>query len=401
MKKKTMGIIVLLVVIVSTLFSGCGNKNETNHKTATVFLIGNRACNAPVNLSSETVRTAAANTVYSYGMTSAIAIDGFPEIDFSYSYELPKQYANANRQKLEADAEVKTLSLLSELYSIKAVDPEADVLESLRLAVRSLSAVDDSYEKNIVVIDSGLNTTGILNFCNNIITAEPSQVAEELESKSAIPDFSGVKVLWMQMGDVCEPQQSLSPAQLVNLKNIWSAIIEKTGGVLEIHDDPTSKATEKTEYPKVSTIDLPKETPIAYEAKNDFTEPQFLSEEQCQFLGDSDVYVNPEKVYETVSPIAEYMINKPTFKILLIGTTAGDTDNFVTEDLSRRRAEAVKATLIELGVSEKNIISCGLGSSDPWHIYGVGIEGPLAAQNRKVVLIDADSDTAQEIIGKN
>ena len=49
----------------------------------------------------------------------------------------------------------------------------------------------------------------------------------------------------------------------------------------------------------------------------------------------------------------------------------------------------MRQTLASLGANADQLIARGLGSRDPWHIPGVGTEGALAAQNRKVVLIDA------------
>ena len=84
----------------------------------------------------------------------------------------------------------------------------------------------------------------------------------------------------------------------------------------------------------------------------------------------------------------------------MTGTTAGDTENNYVKELSTARANAVKRTLVDLGVSESRIKAIGLGNADPWHIEGVGTTGPLAAQNRKVVIIDADSPLGRDLIEK-
>ena len=66
--------------------------------------------------------------------------------------------------------------------------------------------------------------------------------------------------------------------------------------------------------------------------------------------------------------------------------------------LSQERADAVKNTLVELGVDASRITSVGMGSSDPWHIPNAGYDGAAASANRKVVLIDIRSTTAQTIL---
>lgn len=131
-----------------------------------------------------------------------------------------------------------------------------------------------------------------------------------------------------------------------------------------------------------------------------FNEPQFLSEEQVKFIGDSEQCINEASAIEVIAPIADYMVVHPDFELLLIGTTAGDETTDYSIRLSKARADTVKSTLISLGVPEERILTLGLGSSDPWHIYGVGtgMNDPMAAFNRKVVLIDANSDTAKGLL---
>lgn len=41
-----------------------------------------------------------------------------------------------------------------------------------------------------------------------------------------------------------------------------------------------------------------------------------------------------------------------------------------------------------------------VGSNNPWHVYGAGYEGSIAASNRAVVLLDASCDTAKEILSE-
>ena len=114
-----------------------------------------------------------------------------------------------------------------------------------------------------------------------------------------------------------------------------------------------------------------------------------LTEEQVRFLGDSAEFADPDAARGVIRPIAEYLKAHPAFRLLLIGTTAGDGDTEYARALSEQRAEAVRQALIALGANPEQITARGLGSQDPWHIPGAGTDGPLAAQNRKVVLLDA------------
>ena len=412
MKKKVLVALIIMALAIIGL-TGCGNSEKTTASEgpqALSIVIGAHANNMGINLNNIVVQDTVSNTVKSNGYISVVCVDGEPDLIAASLYEIPDMYKNANKTKLEADALMKANNLLAELASIKANNPESDVLESLRLAVRSLADIT-GMEKTILVIDSGLSTTGVMDFNRNLILADPGDLADTLYQKAAIPNFEGITVIWLQMGDVASPQEALSSAQRESLIAIWKAIIEKTGGTVIFSEAPANLARDAS-YPDVTPVELPDEMPISYdaaaieeaatkEAESElFNEPQFLSEEQVKFIGDSDQYINEASAIEVIAPIADYMVAHPDFELLLIGTIAGDETTDYSIRLSKARADAVKATLISLGVPEERILTLGFGSSDPWHIYGVGtgMDDPMAASNRKVVLIDANSDTARELL---
>lgn len=128
------------------------------------------------------------------------------------------------------------------------------------------------------------------------------------------------------------------------------------------------------------------------------TPPNILDEEQVQFIRDQANYLDTDMAVNHIRPIAEYLLQYESVKLLLIGCTAGDVTDESTLKLSQDRADAVKNTLIELGVDASRITAIGMGSSNPWHVRNVGYEGAAASGNRKVVLIDIRSPQAQEIL---
>ena len=122
-----------------------------------------------------------------------------------------------------------------------------------------------------------------------------------------------------------------------------------------------------------------------------------LTEEQITFIGDKAEYLYPEEAESVLKPIANFLLSNDV-TILLCGTTAGDSNSAYTMKLSQARADAVKQSLVDLGVDPSCIIAVGLGSSDPWHVYGISTSDKAASCNRKVVLLDASSYTAQKIL---
>ena len=392
---------VLAAAVLLSCLSGCGRSGGAGTDdavpTAVALVLGAHANSRSLNLNSPLIREAVEDAIASFGFVSVISEDGSPDLITADNYTVPEQY-RGNPGLLQELAQKQAGALLAGLEDVRADDPEADTLEALRLAVRALASAPEGAKKEIIAVDTGLSTTGLLDFRSNLLSAAPETVAQLLADRQALPDLTGITVKWQQLGDVSEPQQSLSPAQAKKLSAIWQAIVEKAGGVYEPSATVANPGGESGSLPAVSPVELPADEPIAFDlsAAGDFETPQFLTEEQVQFEGDSDRYLRPEAVDAVLAPLAAYLKEHGDFRMLLIGTTAGDEDG---EELSERRAERVKASLTALGVPASRILTLGLGCRDPWHIAGAGSDGALAAQNRKVVLLSADSPEALSLLG--
>jgi outer membrane protein OmpA-like peptidoglycan-associated protein len=390
--------------------TGCGNqtiKAETSSMNAVCYAIAPTANSQGLNMSSPLVQDMIYDTILNYGYISVVVVDGKPELVAADSYDISAQYKKASKDKLKTDARAKATNLINYMERQVANDAQVDYLEGLRMAVRSLSSLEDYDSKTIVVIGTGLSTQGTLNFQNNLLSVEPEAVLEQLEEKDEIPDFTGITVVWQQMGDVASPQQDLSQTQKKRLQEIWGGIVERGGGTFVYNDFMANPVDTEASYPVVDTVELPAETPIGFdEAMFDtadeslLEEPVMLTEKQVSFVADKATYLNEEDAVATIQPIADYLLEHKQITVLLAGTTAGDEDSDYSMMLSQERADAVRSTLVQLGVDESRILTVGLGSSDPWHVYGGGYEGSIASGNRKVVLLDASSDTAKEILSE-
>ena len=396
---KRIAAVALAAVLSLACLSGCalsGRSAAEETPSAVALVLGAHANSRALNLNSPLIRDAVKTAISSFGFVSVISEDGSPDLIAADNYTVPEQY-RGNSQLLKSLSEKKAGALLAALEDVRADDAEADTLEALRLAVRALASAPEGAKKEIIAVDTGLSTTGLLDFRSNLLTAAPETIAQLLKDRQALPDLTGITVKWQQLGDVSAPQQSLSPAQVKQLSAIWQAVVEKAGGVYELSATVANPGGESGRLPTVSPVSLPADQPIAFDlsAAGDFETPQFLTEEQVRFRADSDQYLHPEAVSAVLAPLAAYMKEHDDFRLLLIGTTAGDRGG---EELSARRAERVKATLSELGVPSDRIVTLGLGCGDPWHIANAGSDGALAAQNRKVVLLSADSSRARALL---
>ena len=408
MKKRFAALLTIICLAVSAVgLTGCGSQNSAEEESgmdAVCYAIAPTANSQGLNFNSPLVQDTIFDTILDYGYVSVVVVDGKPELVAADSYDIDDQYKKASKDRLKTDARAKATNLINFMVDQVANDAQVDYLAGLRMAVRSLSSLK-GYDKTIVVIGTGLSTQGTLNFQNNLLSVEPEAVLDQLEEKNEIPDFTGITVVW-QMVDVASPQQDLSQTQRKRLQEIWGGIVERGGGIF-VYDDIMGNPVTKASFPTVDTVDLPAETPVDFDAtmfntedESLLEEPVMLTEEQVSFVPDKSIYLNDKKAMKTIQPIADYLAAHKQITVLLAGTTAGDDDTDYGKTLSQERADAVRNSLIQLGVDESRIVAVGLGSNDTWHVYGAGYEGSIASGNRKVVLLDASSDTAKKILSE-
>ncbi|MCR5836272.1 MAG: OmpA family protein [Lachnospiraceae bacterium] len=410
------GLLISGILLAAMGLSGCvgsngGSKaNASIEKPAVALMIANTANSKTIDFNAPIVADTITDCADKYGFVSFVRVDGKSEIVDNRSLDIEEKYKKASDSRLKIDARKRATEVLEDLKAIKAEYEEVDYLEGIRNAADSLGSLDESYtSKSIICCGTGFQTTGYLDFRNNLLSASPEAIVELLEEREALPDLSGITVYWMGMGQVAEPQEKLNPKQMKKLQSIWEAVIEASGGEFQPNKYISASAeSDNKELPAVSVIDLPDEEPITFheeivESKNDtaddfLSEPVALTEERVKFIADKAEYSDESKVKKVLKPIAQFLNNNKNVNILLAGTTAGDNNDKTAISLSEMRAATVKNTLVELGVEDNRIITIGLGSGDPWHVYGAGYEGKIASENRKVVILDATSDDAKKIL---
>ena len=225
MKKRFAVLFTAICLAASAVgLTGCGSQTsaeETSGMNAVCYAIAPTANSQGLNMSSPLVQDTIYDTILNYGYVSVVVVDGESEMVAADSYDIDVQYKKASKDKLKTDARAKATNLITYMEGQVANDAQVDYLEGLKMAVRSLSSLEGYDSKTIVVIGTGLSTQGTLNFQNNLLSVEPEAVLDQLEEKDEIPDFTGITVVWQQMGDVALPQQDLSQTQRKRLQEIW------------------------------------------------------------------------------------------------------------------------------------------------------------------------------------
>lgn len=392
MKKVKMLIAAALMMVMAGL-TGCTGSDEPIGQTSGINLAIVYGChaNAPVPaLSSATVADAIYNSAASYGSVTVIVNDGAPYAAASYDIAAPEQ--NLSGTKRAEIAKSQANQILSVLSSAQAATPEVDTLGAISLAARSLEGAQG--EKVILVLDSGLSTRGYMDFTRNLLRADGQTVADYLQQTKALPDLTGVCVVWTGLGDVSGDQAVLTPSALETLKELWTRVLNEAGAssVTFTSDLPGRPAEE--ELPYVTPVEIMQDAPIDVNTETFSLErPIVLDEEKILFLPDSAEFADAEAASECLRPIAEQLVAHPELKVVLAGTTATVGSNEDCKVLSKRRAEAVKDLLVELGTPEDSFKAVlGLGYKHEFHVPDIGADGLLnanATANRSVVVFNA------------
>lgn len=406
--KKIITVIIVLFLVMSVIGSvGCVDPKPDYSKNALSIVV-----QATANVSGpdySLIDEAVYSAVRGYGYISVVNADGCSEVVYHKSYDIDEQYKSASAERLDADAMTNAANLITALKNgVVADDPELDLLDALRCASLSLSSLSGYDSKTIAVFSSGLSTSG-LDLRKNLLIVEPQLIVDMLIERQEIPSFEGMHIVWFLL-DPASPQEPVRGRMRNRLIDLWKGIVEAGGGTWELVESLSIAAPDR-DYPMISTVSIPAELPIEFTTEVDIpvevdevedTLPAFsVTEESIGFLPNKNEFRDPFAAMEILQPLAETLIEHPSINILLVGCTAGDNQSEWDYELSAARASAVKLLVVDLGVDADRITCRGLGCQNPWHIPDVGVNGPLAAQNRRVVILDSRDDTAVEIMGNH
>ena len=415
--KKTTLCRILIMFMMAFLLTGCGEQegvksddkagNNISEDCLSVSVVVGAHSNANViSVNAEAIAEEVYQCAYSYGTVSLIRADGKPEEFFKANIPEPST-DGLSKRKLESIAEEYKDEILAVFNTDgAAIYPEVDTLDAIRLAANTLQEVDG--DKYLVIADTGLSTTGYLNFCENDLFHTPTEdIIDALNDQKAIPDLQGVKVRWLYAGQTAEPQERLSEVQKAKLTEIWTALLEEAGVAYE-DIDFCSDSASNTAYsglPEVSVV-------AGEDRKADITplERLVLDSESLSFVGDEAVFADRRKAEKVISGLADILLSHPDNKVYVVGSTASSTgrEDFC-QSLSEDRAQAVVDVLEEYGVPASQMIALGLGEDAPWHIEDLDESGEqiekYAEKNRCVVILDtADpqyADAIEEIIASS
>lgn len=104
-------------------------------------------------------------------------------------------------------------------------------------------------------MDSGLSTEGELNVLSEnlhrLIDVQP--IVDKLQKDHALPDLTGVQVVWIGLGDAADKQEDLTSRNKNTLKELWEAVLTTSGAEVTFKNLPlTEEGSTDRELPEVT-----------------------------------------------------------------------------------------------------------------------------------------------------
>jgi outer membrane protein OmpA-like peptidoglycan-associated protein len=305
-----------------------------------------------------------------------VRVDGQPTVALAADVRITgKNETQREKQVRELVGKVK--SFVEQLAPKQA---EADVLGALAEAARVTPEGG-----TVVLVDSGLATAGAVSFREEgMWGANPAEVAAFLAAQRLLPALTGRSVLLVGLGGTADPQPALNEDLRGRVGKLWQEVTAKSGatcvGELAV---PSRREAFPTTVP-VTVVNLPEEPkPVPCGTT------KLEDSGSVGFVPDTADLRDPAAADRTLQSLAGVVAGGAQ-RVTLVGNTAGGGLAEGHVELSTRRAEAVKATLVRLGVPADRIATRGDGNSGPYHENDLGADGVLipaaAARNRSVVV---------------
>lgn len=371
-RRMTRGLISGTLVLGLLLATGCGDTTANTAPGALAVIVGAHSNMVAPSL-VDSVKTEI-DTAAGLGSPATVIVnDGAPTVSTSMSLKA----ANPVYQQDLVDQLKKLID------QTRAANPEVDLLAAISLAARSVT--DAVGSKTIVVIDSGLQTTGALRFQDQdgaLLHANPDEVVDLLRRTQQLPNLTGMRVIFTGLGDTAAPQQPLpAPARAV-LVALWTKIVESAGGKAEIKQAPLPSTRTHNGLPPVTIV------PVAAQSIGPLPSVTVLRDGTVGFVPDQAVFRDPDQARAVLADYAREIKNGK--RAQLTGTTASAGTPEYRLRLSQRRADAVRDLLVSLGAPADRISTRGLGSDFPGYVPDHDRQGNLdpipAAQNRQVII---------------
>lgn len=419
MAKRIISALILTVLLLLPL-QGCQQHQPTDSPILTVLIAGNHEGSFKLNLDLENIVSHCYSTL---GNVAIIINDQDPSLLYSedgvpigyidsMTLQESEKRKKANKELWQSTIDEQAKEVVSDIDVAVPDSSESNMLAALQTAVDALGFLESSYDgnvtKEIIIFDTGLSTSGTLNFLTgdayNLLCSKGkisedknsmntlASLIQDLDNHAELPQLSDITVKWFGLGTVADPQADLTQLQIKNLQYIWQELLTVCGANAQESNSDTNSyfQTALTSLPQSYDYSV---TPVIFWSDAEIKIPV----QKLGFKKNSADFESSNDAMDILKPYANNLANYPDQDILIVGTTADDHKDNLYPTLSEDRAQAVRKILIELGISKERIKILGLGYKSPWHKqeWNEGVfDEQIAAENRAVYILSMDSSRA-------
>jgi outer membrane protein OmpA-like peptidoglycan-associated protein len=255
-----------------------------------------------------------------------------------------------------------------------------DLLATITAAVRAVPP-----PATLILVSSGLSTSGGLDFRQAGWYASPSSLAAHLKAHHLLPDLAGYQVVFSGLGIVDGKQPGLPLPQQDIVKSYWTAICHAAAAASCSVDE-----TSRPVLPSLSAIPVPVVTVPRVWA---YQGPQHTF---TASLPDALLFAfDSATLIPTADSILRPLVKRARQQHLLVSITGHASPDGGTAAyniaLSKRRARAVRKRLVALGLPAAwvaKVTGVGTAGHGPGSCLVDGqIDETICAQLRQVVIV--------------
>ena len=375
----TLGWLLAVVLVGAVLVAFTRGRSPVPTPTNNVIITESATANEP----APTLSVDILQTLRSAGLASTPATAYVVAPGTSQPVTTPLTPYLANGQVDYGPTRISTLNANISAVQ-RAVEREAaqgpfDLLAAIALAIKVAPT-----SATLIVVSSGLSTSGGFDVRQVGWDASPSSVAAQLKARGLLPDLAGHQVVFSGLGDTAGRQRPLPLPQRTTLANYWQAICQASGAASCSVD-----GTNRPEPPSRSTIPVPLvPVPVVTSVTGPGNSSVTSLADALLFpFGSSTLIPSADTILQ---PIAQRARSQHQL-VSITGYASPDGGaNTYNLALSARRANAVRNRLIALGLPAGQIAKItGTGtagkSRDVCLVHGQ-LDEAICAQLRRVVI---------------
>lgn len=367
---------LLAAGIVATLVSACGPNSEPQN----VIIAATATANEPAPALSASARQLLAGVGAASTRATAYVVapgTGQPTV-------IPLTPRRADGQVDFGPSRDKTLAAnvaaVQRAVMNEAAPGPFDLLTTMAAATRAVSP-----PATLLLVSSGLSTSGGLDMRQVGWDFRPQSVAADLKARGLLPDLSGYHVVFSGLADTAGRQPALPLPQRTALISLWMAVCRAGGAASCAVDDMT-----RPDPPSYSTIPVPVVPVPAVSSVRGPTGITTTTLPDALLFGFNSATLIPA-ADNVLQPVADGA-RRQSLRVSITGQASPDGGTAAYNlALSSRRAIAVRDRLVALGLPASQITKVtGIGTAgqSPSACLVQGhLDEATCAQLRRVVIV--------------